>query len=283
MSSLHISAQPVHEFSGYVGGGLSALCYQLSSGDRSGGFGGEFGAGYTYLNFRNQAVETGTTVLQQWWGIHAGIGFGFYNAKAKLNNVEAVTANLIDDEGDRFDLYSTLSGYNETQRTMFLNIPVMGQYNIDQFYVMGGIKTSIPLNGKYKSKGTLTNEGYYHEWEVLTKVPEFRGFGNFNRSYSGDIDLGVSVALALEAGMHWSLSDNLVLYGGAYFDYGLNNVAKGSKSKFINPDVFTTGNAENFTAKSVLSSYAEGVKSTPFTDKVNTMAVGIKVRVAFRK
>ena len=278
-----LSAQAIHEFSAYAAGGLSTLRYQLSSGNGSGGFGGEFGAGYTYLQIRDGAVATGT-VNHQSWGIHAGIGLGLYNAKAKLNNVKIVTANLND--GDvkfsNFDLHTTLSGYNENQTAMFLNIPVMAQFNISQFYVMGGIKAGIPLNGKYKSKdATLTNRAYYPELDNWAETQEFRGLGTFRgKNYDGNIDLGVSVMLSLEAGMSWSINDNLFLYSGAYFDYGLNNVAKGDNMKFIN---YSASNPENFTANSVLSSYADDSKSTAFTDKVNTMAVGIKVRVAFRK
>ena len=219
------------------------------------------------------------------WGIHVGMGLGIYNATAKLNNVETITANLRDNENDRFDLHSKLSGYNETQTAMFLTIPVMGQYNIDQFYVMGGIKTGIPLNGKYKSKdATLTNRAYYPAWDNWAETQEFRGYGVFRgKSFDGDLDLGVSFMLALEAGMNWNLGGNLVLYSGAYFDYGLNDISKGDKQRFINSEIFATSDASNFTANSVLASYSDGSKSTAFTDKVNTMAVGIKLRLAFRK
>jgi hypothetical protein len=290
ISSLHLSAQAVHEFSVHTGGGLSTLRYQLSSGDYSGGFGGDFGIGYTYFSVKERAVKTGK-VFQEHWGIHTGIGLGFYNAKAKLNNVKTVTANL--DDGDavfnKFDLHTILSGYNETQKAVFLNIPVMASFQIEQFYVMTGIKFGIPLNGKYNSKdATLTNLAYYPElngWlpdpNNLEKAPKFRGLGEFKgKKYDGKIDLGVSTMLSLETGMKWSLNDNLVLYTGMYFDYGLNNVVKGGNKPFIN---YPLNNPENFTTNSVLSSYIDSSKSSTFTDKVNVMAVGIKLRLALEK
>jgi len=83
--------------------------------------------------------------------------------------------------------------------------------------------------------------------------------------------------LALEAGMKWNIADNLSLYTGAFFDYGLNNVVKGGKQAFIN---YTAKDAENFTTNSVLSSYTDNSKSSTFTNKANMMAVGIKVRLA---
>ena len=281
--SMQLSAQAVHEFSAHAGVGLSSLSYQLSQGNRSGGFGGDFGVGYTFLQVKERAVETGRVSYLN-WGIHSGIGVGLYNANAKLNDVKTVTSNLSDGEDkqngyDIFNLHTTLSGYNETQNTMFLNIPVMGLFQIDQFYAMGGVKVGIPLSGKYKSKdATLKNRAYYPALDNWIDDLKFRGLGTFSgKDNNGDLDLGVAVLLSLEAGYKWSIADNLSLYTGVYFDYGLNNVVKGDKQAFINYDA---KNPENFTANSVLSAYTDDSKSTTFINKANIMAVGIKVRVA---
>ena len=283
--SMQLSAQATHEFSAHAGVGLSSLSYQLSQGKRSGGFGGDFGFGYTYFINREQAVETGTVSYMN-WGIHSGIGLGFYNAKAKLNNVKTLAKGLDDGEPtfSKFDLETTLSGYNETQKTMFLNIPVMGLLQMDQFYAMGGFKFGIPVSDKFKSKdATLKNRANYPDLgkDVWIETQTFRGLGEFNgKNYDGKLDLGVAVMFSLEAGYKWSIADNLSLYTGVYFDYGLNNVVKGDKQAFIN---YPTKSPENFTINSVLSSYTDSGKSTTFTDKVNVMAVGIKVRVALVK
>ena len=281
--SMQLSAQATHEFSAHVGGGLSTLSYLLSPGNRSGGFGGDFGFGYTYLINKEQVVETGTA-SNMIWGIHTGIGIGLYNSKAKFDNVKTITKGLNDGDATfgKFDLHTTLSNYNEIQNTMFLNIPVMAMYQMEQFYIMGGFKVGIPLSGKYKSKDpTLKNSAYYPDldnWIDGTDAPKFMGLGTFsNKNYNGKLDLGVAVMLALEAGMKWNIADNLSLYTGAFFDYGLNNVVKGGKQAFIN---YTAKDAENFTTNSVLSSYTDNSKSSTFTNKANMMAVGIKVRLA---
>ena len=281
MSGMYLSAQAEHEFSVYAGGGLSSLSYKLSSGNASKGGGGDFGVGYTYFLDRERAVETGT-VFHEFWGVYTGLGISVYNAKAKLNNVETVTANLRDSENDLFDLHTTLSGYKETQSAIFLTIPVMAHFQMAPFYVMGGIKAGIPLSGKYKSKNaTLINEGWYPEKQNWAKTQTFAGYGSFRgKDFDGKLDLGLSMMLAFEAGMSWSINSAYLLYGGAYFDYGLNNIAKGDNKKFIN---YVATDAENFTTNSVLSSYVDDSNSTAFTSKVNTMAVGIKVRVAFKK
>lgn len=258
MSSL-ISAQSVHEFSVYGGGGLSALRYQPSQGNRNGGAGGEFGVGYTLL-----LDET------EQWGIYTGLGLGLYNARGIIDNGKTVTKNLKDDENDKFDLHTKLSDYKETQRTMFLNIPIMGQYQVEPFYFMAGVKIGIPLNGKYTSKdATLTNEAYYPDYDVWLDVQTFKGYGKFrNRDSNGGIDLGVTVMLALEAGMKWNIGDKLLLYTGAYFDYGLNNSSKTSQQPFVN---YNKNHPSDFTTNSVLST---------FTEKVNIMAIGVKARLA---
>ena len=268
-----------HEFSIYGGSGWSPLRYQLSLGDRSGGMGGDFGVGYTWFLVKEKVTDT-EYVFHERWGMHTGIGLGLYNAKAKLNNVETIRKDLRDDEGDRFDLYTTIAGYSETQKTMFLNIPVMALFQINQFYVMGGVKAGIPLRGKYSSKdATLTNVGDYIDYDNKLETQTFAGYGSFRgKNSEGDLKLGVFVMLALEAGMNWRISDKLLLYAGAYFDYGLNNAFKGKRMSFVN---YNSGNPENFTTNSVLSSYTDDGKLSTFTDKVNMMSVGIKLRLAF--
>lgn len=281
MSGLNLSAQTINEFSVHAGGGLSTLSYQLSSGDRSGGFGGDFGAGYTWFRYKERITGVGR-VFREYWGVHTGIGLGFYNAKSNLNNVKTVTSKLYDSENDAFDLHSTLSGYNETEKAIFLNIPVMAQFQMEQFYAMGGFKFGIPLNGKYKSKNaTLTNRAYYPEWDNWAETQTFAGLGKFTgRNNNGTIDLGVSTMLALEAGMKWHIDAKLSLYTGLYFDYGLNNVVKGNNTQFIN---YSSGKPENFTANSVFTSYTDNSKSLTFTDKVKIITFGIKTRVALEK
>ena len=284
--SMQLSAQETtHEFSVHAGGGLSSLSYKLSEGSRSGGFGGDFGVGYTFLQVKERAVETGRVSYLN-WGIHSGIGLGLYNAKTNLDNTKTVIKDL--DDGDdyfsAFDLRTTLSDYNETQKTMFLNIPVMGLFQLDQFYAMGGVKVGIPLNGKYSvNNPTITNKAWYPGLQNEIDAPRFRGLGKFDdKNFNGTLDLGIAVMLSLEAGMKWNIADNISLYTGAYFDYGLNNVDKSSKKPFVNYTM-ERNNTADFTTNSVLASYSDSSNKTTFTDKVNVMAVGIKVRVALAK
>ena len=113
------TSQQAHEFSVYGGCGLSSLRYSLSlSGDKvntSGGFGGDFGIGYTRFFVSN-------------WGVHTGAGLGLYYAKASLDGANAITPNLTDSDLDNFDMHTIMTGFNESQHAKFLNIPVMVQF-----------------------------------------------------------------------------------------------------------------------------------------------------------
>ena len=75
---------------------------------------------------------------------------------------------------------------------------------------------------------------------------------------------------ALEAGMKFVVGRGLSLYAGAYFDFGLNNAAHNNNMPFI---AYNAENGAGFSTNSVVASLAE---------KTNVMAVGVKVRVAFR-
>ena len=282
VNSLYVSAQNLtHEFSAYSSIGLSSLRYQLLQGVSSGRFGGDFGVGYTYYLSNKRVAGTGKIAYEQ-WGISTALGLGWYNASAKLDNGEMVSEGLKDSEGDPFVLTTNISGYEEIQKMVYLNIPVMLQFNSGPLYAMGGIKACIPIRGKYKSTvATLSNEAYYPELANWAKSQTFVGYGSFDdKTYDGKFDLGMNLMLAFEAGVNMSFGKKYVLYCGAYFDYGLNNTGKGDYLKFIN---YSADNPKNFSVNSVLSSYVDNRKLTTFTDRIKAMAVGIKLRAAFRK
>jgi hypothetical protein len=264
MSSLFATAQTTNEFSIAGGGGLSTFNYKLSSGKSNLGFGGEFGLGYTCIFVK--------TV-----GIHVGANIALYNSNANLDGVKVVTANLTDSENDSFNLHTTLNKYEETQNAMFLNIPIMAQFQTGlnhKFYAMGGLKIGIPLSCKYKTTdATITNEAYYPGFNNWLTNQEFAGYGKFeNVSSEGEPEYSISAALALETGMKWNIGKLLAVYTGVYFDYGLNNIAKNNQS-FVNY-TYTDSEPAKFTANSALASAA---------DKVSVMAIGVKVRLALMK
>jgi len=260
LSSFSAVAQSIHEFSIYAGGGLSTLNYSLQEGNRSNGLGGDFGVGYAYF-------------FSEHWGVNTGLGLALYNAKATFNNgTTIITPTLQDNEGDIFDMHTTLNGYEEKQNTTFLNIPVMLQYqtgNTNKFYAQGGVKVSIPLSGSYETNSnSITNKGYYPEYDNWATTQKFMGFGIFlDKKSENDLDLKVLFMLSAEAGMKWAIGEKLSLYTGLYFDYGLNDIVAHDKP-FVN---YSVADPENFSTNSSLES---------LTDKVSNMAIGVKVKLA---
>jgi len=278
--SQYVSAQQAeHEFSAYLGSGLSTLNYQLAMGSRNAGVGGNLGVGYTYFRGKERVTGTGKIVRED-WGLHTGLEFGLYNAKSKIINEKTLTKGLYDIDRDIFDLHTTLDNYREKQNMLLLSIPMMAQFTLDRYYVLGGFKLGIPIMSKYKSKdATLTNWAHYvevdgEEFDNWAKTQNFAGYGTFNGLKSdGRMKFGASAMLSFEAGAKWRLRRKLSLYSGVYFDYGLNNFAKKNQNNFVNPFNYRGGET-SFTTNSVLSVY---------TEKIKVMAVGVKVRMAMTR
>jgi hypothetical protein len=256
-----VSAQVSHEISLNGGGGLSTINYMLPAGKKTLGFGGDAGLGYT-------------CVFNEIAGVHTGIEIGFYNATTNLEGATVITPNLTDNEGDRFDMHTILNKYNESQKAIFLNIPVMAHFQAGEkhkFYAMAGFKFGFPIKCNYKvSNAILTNEAYYPEYENWLKNQEFAGYGTFQNINSlGKLPLKVSYTVAAEIGGKWNCAKVFAIYTGVYFDYGLNNIAK--KDRFVN---YNDSIPAEFTINSALPAFA---------DKVNLMAAGVKVRMTFIK
>jgi len=276
LSSQLVTAQPDHELSLSLGGGLSSLMYSPTKGSSNLGAGGEAGLGYTMFLHNVSAAETGKVVRAQ-WGIHSGVGLAMYNSSASAISESTVQTGIPDsDNGDLFDLHTTLKDYKETQSAIYLNIPVMALYDLEPFYILAGFKFGIPLTGKFKPDNAIfTNEAYYPKYRNWLTGQDFAGLGKFERKNpEGKVDFGFTTMLSLEAGFKQRLNWKHFIYIGVYFDYGLNNsLKKGSEQSFVNYNYSELDPEGGFTTNSVLSS---------FCDKTNIIAAGLKLRLAMR-
>ena len=125
-----------------------------------------------------------------------------------------------------------------------------------------------PILETAKTMLSITNEGYYPDYDNWLTMPEFAGFGTFtNQYFNGELKLAVTAMLAAEIGAKWKLGEKVALYTGFYFDYGLNNSLK-DKPPFVD---YINSYPARFTTNSALPS---------LTDKINLMAAGIKLRFA---
>ena len=101
---------------------------------------------------------------------------------------------------------------------------------------------------------SITNEGYYPDYDNWLTMPEFAGFGTFtNQYFNGELKLAVTAMLAAEIGAKWKLGEKVALYTGFYFDYGLNNSLK-DKPPFVD---YINSYPAKFTVNSALPSLTE--------------------------
>lgn len=268
-----VSAQDIvtHEYSLSVGGGLSSLKYD----DVKSGTGGNIALGYTHF-------------FNEKWGLKSGLELSILNSKLEDYSGLAYQPGLMDSEGDQFDYYSAVSGYSEKQKATFLNIPIMGQFQIDafsanKFYALAGFKVGIPISGNYKSEGnSFINKGWYPHLQNWAETQKFAGFGDFkNRSVDADLDLEVAFMISLETGIKWAIGDGKALYTGVFIDYGLNDVVKNHDKPFVEQRI-ESGNYD-FANNSVLESRSatkyihEGGELKQNVDKVIPFSIGLKI------
>jgi hypothetical protein len=283
ISSLQIMAQKAApEFSVHAGGGISTYCFQPKvKGISSLGFISDIGAGFT--GFVSQQV-----------GIHTGVAFGLFNVKSRTPDLKTITTGhetpmLIDGSVVMlpYDLHTTLKGYTDIHKTLFVNIPVMLQFQTKQkqywswkrsqkagFYAIAGIKVLFLLDNKYETRLTsLYNEAYFPTHGGTQGTQLFAGLGTFDNdkkgfTTEGKLDFGVMAMAAIETGVKWRVDNNIFIYTGVFFDCGLNDPIKDGRAL---PDNF------------IWHDQLDELTLVKFANKANLMTVGIKVRVAFTK
>jgi outer membrane protein OmpA-like peptidoglycan-associated protein len=264
-----------HEVSLWGLGGLSTLMYSPTFGESSMQFGLGFGLGYTYFFHRN-------------FGVMLGGELAFYNARMQLDDL---TDRYPAKDGDKEDiLYSTtIKDYEEYQRLMNLNIPIMFQYQGDgehKFYAGLGFKLGIPLTAKYEVSegGKIKASGFYNNEKTGTLQELFDqpdlGYGDFaiNKTES-DLDFNLAYIGFAEAGVKWRLSGLLSLYTGLYVEYGFNDVAKTHTNNFV---AYNEVNPSNPNINSVLTGeYTENGETESFVSRVSPFGLGLKLRLGF--
>jgi len=281
ISTLQVSAQKnAKEFSIYGGGGASLFLFTPPVPTASSiGYHADLGFGFTH--FFSQTV-----------GFHIGAGFGLNNINAKVGQLIIFTPKLsgipdyLSFEGYEGDLHTTLYNYTENHQTMFVSIPVMFQFQTKQkqqlfnwrqgkrayFYAMTGVKMLILLDQKYEAAvKSLNNLVYFPELDNWAGTQTFAGLGTFNNNgkgynANGTLGVGILAVFAFETGVKWRIGEKLYLYTGIYLDCGLNDPTKNSRQPL-----------NNYYSEKLLSDLA----LLAFTDRINLMGAGIKLRLAF--
>jgi hypothetical protein len=263
-----------HEVGIFGGGGMSVLNYSLNMGgsktDGASGISGFFGIAYTW-NINHQ------------FGITTGLEMISYGAKTTYESITSDpkdpnnTYNAGDDVFEMLFQY-TMENYVEEQTAAFFSIPVMLQYSVPlsgtkKFYMSGGLKFGLPINAKATIfPGTVTTSGYYSfQNQTYTELDRY-GFINAKSlaSTTKDIDVSVLLTASLETGMRFYLTDKILLYTGAYLDYGLNDIRSTKDKGLLNYQVQIPSELKH-----------ASVLNTSHVNKVKTLGVGLKVKVSF--
>ncbi len=267
--------QYTHEFSLHGGLGFSGLLYSPAQGNLKGGFGGQIGAGYSYF-------------FSPAWGVHTGVEFAFYNRTAHPGNVMDSVLLIYNNVGGLRDMYFKYdyTNYQEKQRAVYLQIPIMVQFqhpafNSHQWYAMAGVKLGFDVSSSFKGKADLlTTTGYVPSLkEVLTNVPN-RAFADYqNQKTSGSLDFGFNTSIALEGGIKWHIAEHWRVYTGLYFDFGLSNIAPKHEDMplVVYNQTFSTA---TLSYNSLLTSTRQ-IDGSVFNKNIHTFAAGINVRITF--
>jgi hypothetical protein len=270
ITGIYAQDQYKTEWSINLGGGISTLKYQPTTGNTTSGMGGSFGIGYTRF-------------FSSHLGFTTGLEMNFYNTSYTLDNLYLeypidVPAGL----KGVFTLHANYEGYEEKQHASFLQLPIMLQFQApignSFFYLGAGIKIGVPVSASYnQSINSITTSGYSdYTSQVYENMPN-HGFDTYgNVKLSDKSDVGISGLLALETGIKWKTSDKNFFYTGIYFDYGLNNIQKESIHDFLeyNPE-----NPPDYKYNGILQSQIYG---KAFTDKMMPFAFGVKIKLAFK-
>jgi len=251
------------ELSIYGGTGLSTFMNNAKEGKESFWFGGIFGLGYTYFF---------TPSL----GLGSGLEMAFYNGEYGLKRYTQPSYRFTLPESlglqiREMEFHSTVNGYKEEQSVMLLQIPFMLQYqriyNDKLLYATAGTKIGFPLTGKSKSYAdSLENSGYSEYLDGEFANQKFLGFGTFTKQKGENkLTLQTAVLLSAETGIKWKLNEDLRLYTGIYFDYGLNSVTKRSYNRVVE---YKDQEKKHFAFNNL-------------TDEITPLAIGLKLRLSF--
>ena len=166
------------------------------------------------------------------FGLLTGIGCGYYNTKATMQNGATFSSWQVDNTGSAFQYNTSATGYTETQRFFGANIPVMLQYhtvgNSTQWYLNAGAKFILPFNAKIKAAAQQLNlSGYYPDFNVeVFNVPQHGFAAVSNWQNSRNIELKPTATLSGGTGISFKMGERMRLYTGVYIDYGLSDMKK---------------------------------------------------------
>lgn len=198
------------------------------------GFGASIGVEY-YFNY--------------YLGIATGVNLSIFNTKSFFEDEKFFFPGLQDKEKDSCDITVRLRNWTESQKTYFLDIPLLlkfqykwGKKERHGFYLGAGIKLQLPIssstyeipNSDYdKLKGKVSVYAHYPKLGLTLGEEGFGielpwiGYGSTeNILWKGKNQLKMGCAIVGEAGFLIGLSNRVDLTLGVSADYGFVNIKK---------------------------------------------------------
>jgi len=256
-----VFAQNRNEFVIYTGGGFSALNYSVPMGETNYGFGALGGISYRLFFARA-------------FGLGIGGEVAMYNSRYSLDRF-AIAFPAIDIDGNSFEFRRALVDFEERQRALMLQVPVMFQLQFGskhQYYLAFGAKGGMSLLARtFSNDVVIRNSGFYAEENFEYTQQADMGFGTkTTNGIERDLSFDQSAFASVETGIKFRLRDRRYLYLGVYFDYGLMNILSESSVPASATDV---RNPSDFEGMSIFDLYA--------IEEVRPLAFGLKLGTSF--
>jgi hypothetical protein len=275
--------QAQHEISVFAKGGPSFLDYKFNkviAETTDGKISYGLGFGYTYSLTRDSSKFIR-------WGISTGAELSSFTTTTRVNHLSGQSLERYSYDGRTEAMYfnSEIGNFKETQRAKYLQIPLMTEMifrnsSRHRWYLAGGAKFGFAVSGNYETTPySLYTSGYFPETErTFENMPEYGFVTATDPSWKGDLDFFFNIALALETGVRWAISENLRIYSGIYLDYGLTDVLS---TKARNIIAYRPDTQEKLEYTSII--IAKQSSDAGYVDKINLIAVGLKVKISFWK
>lgn len=258
-----VCAAGAQELGVELDGGLQGMHYTLQNGKTKLLPGVSLGLNYVFPLYQNIGLLT-------------GVNMGVYRTQAKLQGPLAFAYPRVDDAGAAFLYNVRFNGYEETQRTLAVTIPVLLHYHTNgelQWWIDGGGKLFLPANTNIRvSAQQMTTSGYYPNDDlVISDLPK-HGFGTVKDWKSNaSAQLKPGAALSGGTGVSFGISSGVRLYSGIYVDYGLTALKSSRDSMpMVSYSATGIGNVE-----------ANGVLRTPGAGQPKLLSYGIQFRLTW--
>lgn len=170
-------------------------------------------------------------------GFSFGLGLSSYKSTIDPGSANYSAMGLTDDEGDVYNLHTSVTGYSEEFVAKSFDIPIkllMRFGNKNGFYLNPGIKFALSRNGEYSGSGNFTISGEYENLGItFSDLPEY-GFPTNEKlgPATTEIETSTSMNLIVSTGLFFSIGEKFEIALGAYYEQGLGSIIE-NKSNFL--------------------------------------------------